>query len=156
MNRPIIADLIVVIHLGYVIIVVLGLIVILLGGVLHWRFIRNFWFRAIHLSMILIVVFEALFGIPCPLTDWEYALRVAAGQKDAADVSFVARLVHKAIFYDFPPIVFTVSYCLFGIAVLTSWWRIPPILPWKQKRGKLTEAGESKNAASSRQNAIKI
>jgi hypothetical protein len=83
--------------------------------------------------MILIVVFEALFGITCPLTNWEYELRVAAGQRDAAGLPFVARLIHKLIFYDFPPIVFTLSYCLFGIVVLMSWWLIPPFLPWRQK-----------------------
>jgi hypothetical protein len=133
MNRPIIADLIVSIHFGYVIFVVGGLFVIVLGGALKWRFIRNFWLRALHLIMILIVVYEAIFGISCPLTDWEYELRVAAGQANAASASFVARLIQQIIFYDFPPIVFTISYCLFGIAVLVSWWLIPPLLPWKKQ-----------------------
>jgi hypothetical protein len=133
MNRPVIADLIVSIHFGYVIFVVGGLFVIVLGGILKWRFIRNFWFRALHLIMILIVVYEAIFGISCPLTDWEYELRVAAGQKNAASESFVARLIQQIIFYDFPPIVFTFSYCLFGIAVLMSWWLIPPLLPWEKR-----------------------
>ena len=136
MTRLSIADLIVAIHLGYVICVVSGFFVIMLGGVLHWRFIRNFWFRLTHLGMILIVVFEALFGITCPLTDWEYEIRAAAGQQNASDVPFVTRLIHKVIFYNFPPIVFTVGYCLFGIAVLMSWRLIPPLLPWKQKREK--------------------
>jgi hypothetical protein len=128
-----IADLIVSIHFGYVIFVAGGLFVIVLGGVIRWRFIRNFWFRAIHLTMILLVVFEAIFGISCPLTDWEYELRVAAGQQDAVSESFVARLIQQIIFYDFPLIVFTIVYCLFGIAVLMSWWLIPPFLPWKQR-----------------------
>jgi len=130
------ADLIVSIHFGYVIIVVGGLVVIALGGALRWSFVRNFWFRTIHLTMILIVVFEAIFGISCPLTDWEYELRVAAGQQNAAAESFVARLIQQIIFYNFPPIVFTISYCLFGIAVLASWWLIPPLLPWKQKNNR--------------------
>ena len=132
MNKPILADLIVATHLIYVAIVVFGLFVILLGGVLRWRFVRNFWFRVIHLAMILLVVFEALFGITCPLTDWEYELRVAAGQQNITNMPFVSRLIHKLIFYEFPPIVFTVGYCIFGIAVIMSWWRIPPRLPWKK------------------------
>jgi len=131
-----IADLIVSIHFVYVMVVVGGLFVIVPGGVLRWSFVRNFWFRAIHLAMILIVVFETFFGISCPLTDWEYELRVAAGQQNAAAESFVARLIQQLIFYDFPPIVFTIAYCLFGIAVLASWWLIPPLLPWKQKNSK--------------------
>ena len=131
-----IADLIVSIHFGYVIFVVGGLFVIVLGGALRWRFIKNFWFRAIHLIMILIVVFEAVFGISCPLTDWEYEFRIAAGQQNAAAESFVARLIQQIIFYDFPLIVFTIGYGLFGITVLASWWLIPPLLPWKQKNSK--------------------
>jgi hypothetical protein len=121
LNKPLIADLIVSIHFAYVLIVVGGLFVIVLGGALRWRFIRNFWFRAAHLAMILIVVFEALFGITCPLTDCEYGLRAAAGQRNAASGLFIARLIQHIIFYDFPSYVFTVAYCLFGAAVLLTW-----------------------------------
>jgi len=128
----ILADLIAVIHFGYVAFVVLGLFVILLGGFLRWRFIRNFWFRVIHLTMILIVVIEALLGIMCPLTIWEYDLRIAAGQH-VSDVSFVARLIHHVLFFDFPPFVFTFAYCLFGLAVLASWWVYPPNLSKRKK-----------------------
>jgi len=126
------ADLIAAIHFGYVAFVVFGLLVILLGGLLRWRFVRNIWFRILHLAMILIVVAEALLGIICPLTIWEYELRVAAGQQDISDVSFVARLIHQLMFFEFPPIVFLVGYCLFGLAILASWWLIPPNLPWKR------------------------
>jgi len=128
----ILADLIAAIHFCYVSFVVFGLLVILLGGVLRWRFVRNFWFRAVHLTMILIVVAEALFGILCPLTVWEYQLRLAAGQEDVSDVSFVARLIHQLMFFEFPPIVFLIGYCIFGLAVLASWWLIPPVWPWKK------------------------
>ena len=123
------ADLIAAIHLGYVSFVVFGLLVILLGGLLRWRFVRNFWFRTVHLAMILIVVVEALLGIVCPLTIWEYELRIAAGQQDVTDVSFVARLIHQLMFFEFPPIVFVIGYCLFGLAVLVSWWWLPPVWP---------------------------
>jgi len=132
-NKSLFADLIVSIHFGYVIFVVGGLFVIILGGILRWRFIKNFWLRVIHLAMILLVVFEALFGISCPLTDWEYELRIAAGQQNVASESFIARLIHLLIFYDFPQIVFTVAYCVFGTAVLLSWLLIPPCFPWKNR-----------------------
>jgi len=134
MNRSLYADLIVSIHFGYVTFVVGGLLVIILGGVLRWRFIRNFWFRVIHLAMILLVVFETLLGISCPLTNWEYELRVAAGQQNVSGDSFLARLIHLLIFYEFPQIVFTVAYCTFGIAVLISWWLIPPVVPWRKRK----------------------
>ena len=127
------ADLIAAIHFCYVSFVVFGLLVILLGGALRCRFVRNFWFRVVHLTMILIVVVEALLGMMCPLTVWEYQLRVAAGQEYATDVSFVARMIHQLMFFDFPPFVFLIGYCLFGLAVLVSWWLIPPVWPWKKQ-----------------------
>jgi len=133
MNQSLIADFLAAIHFGWVIFIVFGLFVIISGGALRWGFVRNFWFRAIHLSMILIVVFEEIFGIPCPLTIWEYKLRAASGQLYVTDMPFIPRLIHRLIFFDFPPIVFTVAYFLFGIAVLTSWLIIPPVLPWKKE-----------------------
>jgi hypothetical protein len=138
MNKSLIADLLVAIHFGWVIFIVLGLFIIILGGILQWRFIRNFWLRAIHLAMILVVVFEEIFGIPCPLTIWEYELRSASGQLNVTDMPFVPRLIHLLIFFDFPPIVFTVAYFLFGLAVLISWVFVRPVLPWKKGR----EGGE--------------
>jgi len=132
MNGPLLADLIVSIHFGYVLFVVGGLFVIVLGGVLRWRFVRFFWLRVIHLVMILFVVFETVFGKTCPLTDWEYELRIAAGQHNAVSGAFIARLIQKLIFYEFPPIVFIIAYCFFGISVLLAWWLIPPYFPWKR------------------------
>ena len=85
------------------------------------------------MTMIMIVAIQALLGLPCPLTVWEYDLRIAAGQLNVSDESFIARLVHPLMFFDFPPVVFTVTYCLFGFAVLASWWVYPPNLPkWKR------------------------
>ena len=127
------ADLIVAIHFGYVAFVVFGLLIVLLGGLLRWRFVRNFLFRMVHLVMILIVVVESLLEIPCPLTVWEYDLRVAA-QQDVSEGSFVARLIHQVMFFNFPPEVFLIGYCLFGLTVLMSWWLIPPVLPWKREK----------------------
>ena len=74
------ADLIVVFHASYVSFVVLGLLVILIGAVLRWKWVRNFWFRIAHLAAIGVVVVESLAGIPCPLTVWESQLRRTAGQ----------------------------------------------------------------------------
>ena len=83
--------------------------------------------------MILIVVFESLLGMMCPLTVWENDLRMAAGQ-NVSEGSFVARLIHQLMFFEFPPAVFTVAYCLFGLAVLSSWRLYPPALPWKKEK----------------------
>ena len=74
------ADVVVFVHVAYVGFVVVGLFLIFLGRLLRWNWVRNFWFRAIHVTMIGIVVVEALFGITCPLTTWENRLREMNGE----------------------------------------------------------------------------
>ena len=73
------ADAIAVLHFVLVAFVVGGMAAILAGVACRWAWVRNFWFRAIHLAMIAAVVAESLCGIVCPLTDWEDRLREAGG-----------------------------------------------------------------------------
>jgi hypothetical protein len=121
----ILADLTVVIHATYVSFVVFGLAAILLGVVFRWRWVRNVWFRAIHLTAIGIVVGESLLGIACPLTVWERQLRELAGQSGYAG-DFVGYWTHQLIFYRAEPWVFTLVYTLFGLAVLAAFILAPP------------------------------
>lgn len=124
------ADAIVLLHMSYVLFVIVGFLLTLVGCVLRWRWIRNPWFRGIHLAMILIVVAEAWLGITCPLTTWEYELRQLAGQ-EVYQGAFIANLVHDLLFYDAPPWVFTVLYTAFGLGVLATFLMAPP--QWKRE-----------------------
>lgn len=119
------ADAIVVAHLIYVSFVIFGLVLILLGRALGWAWVRNSWFRVIHLSMIMIVVVESLYSITCPLTTLEDYLRQQAGQT-VQEGSFIGRMAHHLLFVDIPPQSFVWIYCLFGLLVLTSWVIVPP------------------------------
>jgi hypothetical protein len=121
------ADLLVVFHAIYVAFVVLGLVVILIGIAFNWAWVRNFWFRVIHLLMIGIVVLESVAGIPCPLTVWERELRLRAGQATYAG-DFLGYWAHRLIFYQAAPWVFTLVYTLFGLAVLAAFVLAPPRL----------------------------
>jgi hypothetical protein len=69
------ADLISTVHLALMLFLIFGQLAILVGIVLRWRWIRNPWFRWIHMAIILIVAAEAVLKINCPLTDWETDLR---------------------------------------------------------------------------------
>jgi hypothetical protein len=126
------ADAIVVVHLVYVAFVVLGMAAILLGIVRRWSWVRNFWFRTVHLLMIAIVVVESLCGILCPLTDWEDRLRDASGSPNEPG-SFIGRWAHDLLFIDLPPWVLTVCYVVFGLAVLLAFLLAPPRWPWQRR-----------------------
>ena len=66
----ILADAILVAHVLIVAFNVLSLPLIWLGTFLGWRFVRNFYFRTIHLLMIAYIAGQALAGEICPFTHW--------------------------------------------------------------------------------------
>ena len=125
------ADLTVTVHFAYVAFVVLGLVMTLVGGCLGWKWVRNRWFRGVHLAMILIVVFEAWMGITCPLTTLEREFRSAAGQETYRG-DFVANCLHDTMFFEADPWVFTVAYSCFGASVIAALFFVPP--RWRQNQ----------------------
>src|SRR5688572_31347071 len=124
MSPAALADLIVVLHLGYVLFVIVGLVLIWLGVLLRWGWVRRPGFRVPHLVCTLIVPLEALIGYVCPLTTWEHELRLRAGERPA-EISFLARLARDLLFYEAPQWVFTASYVAFGLIVLVTFLRVP-------------------------------
>jgi len=128
----ILADLMVAIHVGYVSYVVLGQLLIWLGWAAGWQWVRNFWFRATHLLAIGIVAFEEVMGIRCPLTVWEEHFRELAGQPTTGE-TFLGRLLHSLLFYDFQPWVFTTIYMSTLAVVLVTLIFCPPRRPFRKK-----------------------
>ena len=119
--QALLADVILIVHFAFVAFVVGGLAVIWIGAARGWQWVRNFWFRVAHLAAIAFVAGEALLGVWCPLTIWEDALRGVHAEK-----SFVARWIHRVLFYDFPGWMFTVAYVLFALAVAATWLFVRP------------------------------
>jgi len=121
-GTALLADVVLVVHFAFVLFVVGGLALILVGVAAGWQWVRNRAFRYAHLAAIVFVAAEALVGIACPLTVWEHLLR--SGSPDGP--SFVGRWVSRLLYYDFPEWVFTAAYVLFAIAVAVTLWRVPP------------------------------
>lgn len=119
------ADLVLFTHVTFVAFVVVGLILILLGKPLHWRWVRNPWFRLAHLLAISYVVGESWFGVMCPLTRWEMELREHAGQAGYSG-SFIAHWLDSILYYRAPLWVFTLCYTVFGLIVVASWFWVRP------------------------------
>jgi hypothetical protein len=121
-STTLLADVVLVVHFAFVLFVVGGLALVLVGAAAGWRWIRNRTFRYTHLAAIVVVAAEALVGVACPLTVWEYLLR--SGSPDGP--SFVGHWVSRLLYYDFPEWVFTAAYSLFAIAVAVTLWCVPP------------------------------
>ena len=115
------ADVLLVVHFLIAAFIVLGLLAVWLGAALGWRWVRNPWFRYLHLGAIAFVAAEALLGIVCPLTVWEDLLR--GGERAE---SFVGRWVHALLFYQAPEWVFTAAYLAWAAATLLTLGLVPP------------------------------
>ncbi|WP_334118709.1 DUF2784 domain-containing protein [Limnobacter sp.] len=125
MNYVLVADVVLLIHFSIVLFVVGGLLLIVLGNLLRWAWVNRWWFRALHLLAISVVIVESLLGVECPLTTFENWLRLQAGQ-GVYQGSLIQHWVHGVMFYRTPAWVFTLVYALFGLAVAAAWWRWPP------------------------------
>jgi uncharacterized protein DUF2784 len=119
------ADLVLLVHVAVVAFVVAGLALILLGGGLHWRWVRNPWFRLAHLVAIAVVATQQWLGMACPLTTAEIALRIRSGDGAYAD-SFVAHWLQVLLYYEAPPAAFTAVYTVFALLVVASWIAVRP------------------------------
>jgi hypothetical protein len=114
------ADALLVVHFLIVAFIVGGLLLVWTGAALGWRWVRNPWFRYLHLAAIVFVAAEALLGVMCPLTVWEDMLRGGVRAE-----SFVGRWVRYFLYYEAPPWVFTAAYVAWTLATLLTLWRVP-------------------------------
>jgi hypothetical protein len=119
------ADAVLLLHVLFVVFVVAGLLLILAGKLLSWDWVRNWWFRVVHLAAIGVVVLQAWLGVICPLTKLEMYLRGKAGEATYAG-SFVSHWLEAILYYRAPAWVFAVCYTAFAIVVALSWAWVRP------------------------------
>ncbi len=115
------ADAVLALHFLVVAFIVGGLILVWIGALAGWDWIRNRTFRYLHLAAIALVAAEALLGIACPLTIWEDLLRGGGGPD-----SFIGRWMRRLIFYSAPEWVFTALYLAWTAATLLTLRFVPP------------------------------
>lgn len=119
------ADGILMLHALFVLFVVAGQVLVLVGWGRGWAWVRNPWFRFVHLGLIAFIVVQTWLGRLCPLTVWEGWLREAAGQSGYGR-SFIQYWLGNLLFLDLPWWMFQVAYTAFGVVVVVSWVHFPP------------------------------
>lgn len=119
------ADAVLVLHFCIAAFNGLSLPVIWIGAAAGFRFVRNPWFRWSHVALMGFVLAETVAGRICPLTEWEAALRRAAGQGSGPGRSFVGYWLDRLLFLDLDPAWFTVGYALFFGLILLTLFLVP-------------------------------
>jgi hypothetical protein len=131
-NAAILADAILVLHVGIVAFVVLGMLLIVVGGKRRWPWVRGFKWRLAHLLLMAFVAAQAWLEELCPLTVWEHALRRRAGQSTTGE-SFIEYWLSRLIFFEAPWWAFVAVYTGFAALVVVAWFRVPPQRPGKRQ-----------------------
>jgi len=122
------ADIVLLVHILWILFVVANVPIIILGYFLSWRFIENNFYRTLHLCLVALVFLETIFGIACPLTTLERMLRGSF----KSESGFVATILHRWFFFNFPTYVFAIAYGLFLMLVVTCYLVVPPT--WLKNR----------------------
>ena len=112
-------------HLAIVMFVIGGLVLIVAGNWLKWRWVNKLWFRIVHLGTIAMVVAESWFKLPCPVTTLESWLRSKAGET-AYQEDFIEHWLQTILYIDAPAWAFDFAYTIFGLLVVAAWWYFPP------------------------------
>lgn len=114
-------QLVLVVHIVVIAFNVAGLVLVPVGAVLRWRWVRLFWLRLLHLASMASVALQAVLGRACFLTDWQSAL-TSAGEEDP----LIMRWVNSAIYWPLPMWAFTALYVALFVYVVALWWLVPP------------------------------
>jgi hypothetical protein len=122
---PLLANLVLLAHALFVIAVVAGLPLIIVGGARGWRWIRSPVLRWLHLGGIVIVSAQAWAGLVCPLTKLEMWLRRQGGLT-GYEGGFIEYWLQKWLYWDLPSWVFVLAYTAFALLVLGAWLVFPP------------------------------
>jgi hypothetical protein len=118
------ADVVIVIHFLYALTIIGGLVIVYVGKFLKWGFVKNATFRLIHLIMIMIVAFESIFHIECPLTYIEYKL-LSLAKIHHQNTPFIAGFINKILFWNLPNEFFDILYIGLALVILMSFVFVP-------------------------------
>jgi hypothetical protein len=129
-SLAVLADAVLLLHLGVILFNLFGLVAIPLGAWRGWRFVRIFWWRALHLAILALVALQAFLDRACFLTLWQDALLRQAGEtmsgETASGEPLIRSWVEHAIFWPLPLWVFALLYAAVWLYALVLWWLVPP------------------------------
>ena len=111
------ADTVLVIHFGLAAFIALGLLLIPIGKIRAWHWVRHRRLRILHAGVMVFVALEAMIGMTCPLTTLEAYLRGTRVHE-----SFWAEQISRLLFWDLPLSFFLILYLACAAWVIWLWF----------------------------------
>jgi hypothetical protein len=108
-------------HLAIIAFNVAGLVLIPLGALRGWRWVREFWWRLVHLLSLAVVAIQAMLGQACFLTIWQDEL---SGTTPVQPM--IEQWINGLIYWDLPLWVFAAAYVAAFLYVIALWVWVRP------------------------------
>ena len=115
-------------HLAIIAFNVAGCVLIPIGALLRWRWVREFWWRLAHLLSLAAVALQALLGRTCFLTIWQGDVSGASHVQP-----LIASWINRLIYWPLPLWVFAVAYVVVFAYVIALWIFVRPRMPWRRE-----------------------
>lgn len=112
---------ILVVHLAIIAFNIAGCVLIPIGAWRGWRWVREFWWRLVHVASLAAVAAQALLGRACFLTIWQGDL---AGASPARPL--IAGWMERLIYLPLPLWVFAIAYAVVFAYVIALWIWVRP------------------------------
>ncbi len=125
MLYKILADIIVVLHFGWVLFMLLGFVLSLWG--FFWKNFFNWWlFRILHLFGIVYVVLLAVLRQYCPLTILENTLRARYNPILTYPGSFIVHYINRLVYPDVNPLILLIPTIFIAVFTVVIFIIKPP------------------------------
>ena len=100
---------------------ILSFFLIPLGYYQKWEWVKNKYYRLIHLILMGIIFIETILGFMCPLTVLENFLRnnIEINNK-------ITQIIHQIMYWDLPTYQFIILYLLSFLYLIFLWFFFKP------------------------------
>ena len=115
------SEIVLLFHFSIFLFMILSFFLIPLGYYQKWEWVKNKYYRLIHLFLMGIIFIETILGFMCPLTILENFLRnnIEINNK-------ITKIVHQIMYWDLPTYQFIILYLLSLLYLIFLWFFLKP------------------------------
>ena len=117
------SEIVLLFHFCIFLFMVLGFFLIPLGYNQKWEWVKNRYYRLIHLILMGIIFIETILGFMCPLTILENFLR-----NDIEIDNKITQIIHQIMYWNLPTYQFIILYLLSLLYLIFLWFFFKPDL----------------------------
>ena len=117
------SEIILLLHLLIFLFITLSFILIPIGYFQKWEWVKNKYYRSIHLILMGIISIETILGFMCPLTILENYFR-----DDIKVDNKLTEIAHQILYWDLPNYQFIILYILSFSYLIFLWFFFKPNL----------------------------